>query len=394
MFRIIVATLISFWVVLNGVAQEDSPFPIGDVWTYQSACLIDGVELSDHNDWAGTIIMSGYYGYHGYNADWETPRVMSFNRSRPAREFISRSFSFDWNWAVEVYGNRACSRDLSNSCTNTNNQATTLRIRSISATNPHATIDIPSNYLTRAHHTGYDDILPTWLDNYHVVYSSGPPYEVIDVRDGSVEMSNDLPHRLMQPTRLSPNRLYYTAWQRDEITDIGYPVLIDVQTEKVVDRVEAFDNLEWIPETSYGLWSPDSNYLLVLQRLDDDRNLYLYDRSTNTLTYVLNAHRLGFGGFLDYLSWSPNSNYLLLNPYLNTEAQSLSLGFHLIDVNHHRIIDICWNGWDGIAWSPDGNHLARIQNDQLTILNLESLEWRIATTPILSNYRIVGWQAD
>lgn len=373
------------------LAQDEAPFPIGDDWTYRSMCSQVDTNLSTDAGWDGTIIMRGHYGYHGYNADWETPRVMSFDRTPNG---YVRSLSPDARWAVEAVGDTECSRDRVNSCSNVNFRARSLRIRAISSTNPHDSIDISNNYLSRSHHTGYDRPQPTWIDQYHIVYSSGPPYNVIDIRDGSVETREDLPLFMVQPSTLSPNHLYRTTRMRDDTNETSDPVIIDAKTDELVERVDIIDNLEWIPEASYGLWSPNSNFLLALKPIDEQRELYLYDRASGTLRKVLNAHRLSFSGFLANIIWSPNSNYLFINPSLASDGGGISAtGYHVIDIEQRTISPMCWDHRrGGIAWSADGTQLAGILDEQLIILNLETMEWRIVTQPILGNYRVVGWQ--
>lgn|GEM_PF-3425585 len=412
MKHILMILVIYFAMVLFVDAQSnDVSFPVDDEWHYQENCPTQNVIVSNENDWRGTIIMRGHFGIHGFNAKWETPRVMSFSQSN--REHISSSISPDANWYVTVYGSGSCSTQ---SCTGIYNFAGLIQIHAITHTDPHTVYNLNWSNSELSHHTRYNVSRPTWIDNTHFIYhkvdpafDDGSGIAVVDTMTGNIsewtswQIKNVFP---INPTRVSPDLQWQVTYEFDNDTDESWIVIQSSKTDEIYRRF-ATSGMSLLDESTQGLWSPTSDYLLLEQSIDNETDLtqlILYNIAEDRMIPVISAHELSFlvsnfSGFLGYLNWSPSGKYFLTELLKLTENENgraiQSAGLHLVDIDNRHITNLCQlRARSDITWSQDSTQVAGVYDNQLVIYDIATNQWIQYTDTFLNDYSVVAWQSD
>jgi len=357
MLRLLLVMLLFGLPVVSVFAQEDT-WPIEDrCATYASI---------DAWTYDGTILMTGYGGLHGVNADWETPRVLVFT----LRNGI---LSPNGNWYAGLDEAFYYSETM-----NHFHDIMGILVYSTRGDNLMYSIPWENSWLTN---WGAREFF--WLDNEHLLY----------------EHSEDYVHGLDELVSINPFDNLVTPWEAgiDILQVPSFPspdftrtVLFRYPQTAILYDVASGDGLVRFQIPLYKLnltWSLDS-HLFVAEVLENDQDLLaLFDKNGQRLDTIAKFD-IATG-----LSWSSDGRYLAFHSHHGSLL--------LADMQQRRIFDTCISTVRSLAWSPAGSQLAFLEpgtgTKNVYVLDIQSWSYRSVARHIIEtdwlDY-LIGWREN
>lgn len=391
--KILTATIVV--LLLVGINQAQTY----ETWHLEKRCLTQPETPPDDWTYSGTILTNSEQGIHGYNANWETRRILAY---KPNNVQLSPPISPDGRTWVTLQGDSWCT----GSCSATTRILNSMTIHDLSAS-------IPQNYnLDWEFVTGdrwQESVegrgipILRWFSPTQFIYvkdldglyggSSGVPV-LFDTVTQEIQLYDEanLPPQLEHFHRISPDGRLEVRTEYDEDYN-AYFNLIDIQTNTVITTLP--ENLYPLHYSVLEAWSPDSEFFLVTTHLDNMTNVVLVNREGQILNSVARLEDTWFPIDVD---WSPNSRYLTIfnyNSFGPGPERPVSL---LVDYQDKDVYDLClpldieWR----TAWSYDSSQLALQTSDSsdntgnITIFEPATWDWYIAEEN--SDTFLVGWQ--
>jgi len=405
---------------------QTAPYILADGWTAEEVCI--PLEASPPpEDWTfdGTILYWGDHGIHGYNADWETTRVLNFLDPVPgATSPAGGSYSPDMMWYALPQGDAYCSV----TCTNYTGIVDYISVYDISGNNPRdrITFEWQNAYYATAGAGGSPPApRPIWIDNSTFLYMYG---------DGTVDETET---RIVEPfgeeifiqaferevnlqttsfnLHTSPDITRNITFQREDDNSWTF-ALIDLVNDEVIHSDEDSDLslIDDDPMTTNTSWSSDSQWFLMRRSDDQIRRLILFDRDGHEEIVLItlpnperDPHFYYFETF--HVEWSQDSRYVYIawnESQKDVGSVRATIERHgVFDLEERRFTDFCTLDtsagmhWAGVFWSPDNQYLGVEMWDWVNNSGwLNILDWQTGTSyEVLSferSLRAIGWREE
>lgn len=329
-------------------AQDDSI----ETWDIVKRCLLNPIAPDESWSFDGEILMYGWAGIHGVNANLDTPYVVSWHRGviSPDGQWILTQKVH--SYTEQLTGGGPLGRyyffygDIYVQNLETGEQLVfPWQGQYIMNSSPYLGLPVD----------------PLWLDNHRFIAFYDRPdmtrvadintgevveWENIDLRDTELSISPDLTRMVYYSNLYSlPDNQLIGADSIGEAYDFGIPLWSN--------------NSALIADTIFDSYSGTGG---------GNQTLVLYDRDGNKLATPFAVENMGVG----LLQWSPNDQYLAFtvtdyNDYSNT---------YLLDMQQQVVIDLCADA-QGWAWSPNGSQFATIiGSGQAPVVVVEMQQWQ------------------
>lgn len=379
--------IVSVWLAAfaSGVAAQGDGYPV------TRRCIVDALELDETPPFPGTLLMQGWAGVHGFRANWDTTRVVSFIDAGAA--LPGGALSPDGRWYAVPWGSeiRANNGDILYYADELR-AFSTIDSEEVWRVNWNSTFNSKSPISQiywrddeRAYYTTMDDGTPTgtFLVNFFAVNSEpvSTTLDPLDVESVSY-FSPDWTRALVND---NSERFDPSAWQ-----------LVDVEADAPLLDLN-------LAEFSQVAWTPSSAFFAaeVLRPNDDGELLYqiaLFDRDgarVQTLLDMPEGARVLFSpdNDLKNMVWSPDGRYLAVITSISTAPPIDNL--YIIDTMEGRAIDTCLAPSGGLAWSPGGNQLALMASgeEHRPIYILEVAQERLLFIT-RHDGNLIGWREE
>ncbi len=331
-------------------------------WQFEQRCIPEPVAPPDSWSYPGTLLMMGYAGIHGMQADWDTPHVMVFfRRDRDGDVPIDGGqLSPDGLWYATPIGE--IYQEVS---FNVYFFAEKVRVYSTTGDNQIFEFSLSDYSDIYVYATGAWTILPVeWRDSKSLVVGKllfSPFAQRIEEADFN-----------LYSTELSPSpdltRLYgdFTFDFKHE-TILGLYDLVNQQPLDTDTERSSLDSLSWRRDSQgFIAVTPGSPQALLYFDRDGQliEELFSLGESTTGFRHH-NARR-------NDANWSPdNMRFAFV-----TEQYLQPNRLHIIDWETHTITDTCLNPIEAPVWSPDGDMLAYLtpaaRNLKLVVVDLQA----------------------
>lgn len=390
MIAIMVLLVIGSFSLLR--AQEATPEQTG--WPIEQQCVGEPTKPPEGWTFDGTILMTGYAGIHGVNADWETPRVVAAGDPwifRAANGDGSAGLSPDKRWYATF--------DSETIPSETYNHLDVIHAIAVYSTvNRGEVYRIPwdNSWLYMWGPRGM-----FWSDNSHLIYETGDlpagkPVQlfVINPFDGTA-----LPWEGKIP--LTDFHLGWPSFSYEIQTSEEYPApdfsrtvqlrppgIYDIMSgEKLADVSSVGDG--------FTLWTADSaRFVTEVENAQYPASvdLAIFDRDGALVSIIFTADPQQLNG--RNAGWSPDGRYLA---FLLGAWDHLHL--YIADSQQQKIWDTCLDTGHGVAWSPDSKQLAFFmageEQERVVVMDVETQAvYTVAHHIATQQDYVIGWRGD
>lgn len=389
--RLLPALLCLLFALIPAAAQES-----GDVgWPVVERCV--GEPTTPPKGWTfeGTILLRGYAGIHGVNAEWETPRVMAFIPNVPGYDAqnIDGILSPNQKWYAVTHATAF-------------NGGLWVAI-SIYEIVVYSTITAHEKYVIpwENQYFGYIRSL-RWKDDNHLLYETSlkdralpeyHPEETFLINPFIQETENWLGKVDPFPTGsffASPD------WTRSIYDAKWFKGGWDAEIEWGVYDPNNGDQLASLPlSRKYPsiAWSPDSSqFAALLGEFEQNQNIALFDRDGQFTDTVLSidANSVVDSGYdHQVIQWTADNRYIIFP--VGTLSIPRKYELYVANLTEKKVINTCISiptSFSIPASSPDGKMLAiNGSDDSVTVLDLET--W-VLYTVAYHDGDIIGWRGD
>lgn len=358
------------WVLFSFLTTTSAQI---ESWQFKDNCAIQATT----DDWvfSGTILATGYGGIHGFNAHWETPRVMA-----RIDRFVEGRLSPDNRWYAVPQERVIYAESY--------NHEHVIEAINVYSTFPDDVVFIVDWQNSWLQMWGYRELF--WLDNEHILY----------------EESEDFVHSLDELVTLNPFDDSATSWQAAvDILDGGsgfhreyvqFPSPDFTRTVYYGDLydVASGDNLiELETSNNIAAWRPDSSaFVTEVANGEAQAALAMFDRDGNAIEIVLDGDPLNLRNPQN-MQWSSDGRYLGLHPRSGT--------LQVFDFQDREVRDSCLSSATGFAWSPDATQIAFLEPgngvQDVYVLDLPSWSYRAVARHIVQGRysdTIIGWRNE
>lgn len=316
-------------------------------WSVEERCISKPIVPPQDWSYDGTILMTGYAGIHGVNADWETPHVLTFLNDS---DLWGGALSLDGQWYASPRGDFTITETY-NGITGVDE----LRVFSVDRDRDY----FYSLAVDRAEYVffGYTHAQVYWRDNETFLYANTEfsPFRGESTDWPTSEYNFDgQPH---QRFYFSPD---WTRWIFNGLDEQNHSVwkISDLTQNKILEKLDITVPIAWNPDAS-----------AFVATITDGQEIpsysfALFDRQGNPLETIF-AVPVGQQLGLFTLGWSPNGRYLAFITFENSfpwNHYSPQNTLYIADVQNSVIYNTCVAIGEGLAWSPNSNI------DQLTFL--------------------------
>jgi hypothetical protein len=351
-------------------------------WPIEERCIAEPALPPDDWSYPGTILMSGYAGIHGVQADWETPRVVVFLRrdENGDEPLIGGQLSPDGRWYAVPYG-----ENFTEVSYNEYFFVHSLRLYSTSD-DAILSFDLDNYrdiYIYNAVAWSYMPVL--WTDDNALVFGKIllHPFEHL-----AKEAPFDWTNSTLLPRYISPDlTLVYGAIWLDSGFIAG--VYESTNPEALLVELKGVNGLSWRHDSSGFIAA-------VTQGEPSWSGLAYYDRNGILVERIFD---LGGGSIVGFSStnpsrnempWSPDGQYFAFVQSLYPEPSRL----YIIDWEEQIVIDTCLSSSSMPVWSPDGAMLAYLaparRNTRVVVVDMQS--WQAYDVARHLGGDMVGWR--
>lgn len=372
------------------VADDDPLTP----WPVEERCIPEPQPPAEDWTYPGMILMSGYAGIHGMQADWETPRVVAFFRADEVgdRPISGGQLSPDGQWYATPIGEIFAE--------NFNNYWFVRGLIVYSTSGDGETFRI-----------SFDD-----FRNLFTEYGTAWQYLPIYWRDASSLFIGQL---LIYPFENNAEYSPY-SWDAYSLTlksispDLSrdyyrgeFRELSPTQDQgTVLATISRLRDISWRPDSSefFAVVGNEEDELRLFQRYDRDGNFLetVLDLQENTIYLNWGYGRnnpVVFGARSisgrNERSWSDDGTqlaFIVSEPYVG-DAGIL----HVLDWTSQVVVNTCLEGFESPVWSPDGQYFTYLApgEDNLRLIVVDVENWRaydVARHINQGRVEMVGWR--
>lgn len=381
MFRLLVAIFLVLISASTLFAQDENQyFPIVE------NCIPEPVLPPDDWTYDGTIMMDGYAGIHGMNAEWDTPRVLMFDTYAPNGDspVYGTELSPDGKWLAVPMGETWTEPSF--------NQYTNVRgVRVYPTDGSLEYIDFRMeeydffSYFPRA----WSFIPVQWVDNESFVMGD----ILVHPFEGKVELATiDTGWSTLNVRAYSPDTsLAFSGYPIG--SDYKYGLYDPTDPETTFIEISPLDGLSWKRDST--------DFIAIVENEEfEPTYLALYNRYGEKIKDVLSVkdRRFEFVETVDIrrneTQWSPDNKLFVLTWQPQTYQGTTPI--YIIDFETEQIIDTCLRTSNIPVWSPDGKMLAFLKttrnNQNIVVVDLELQKAYIVGKHLGSGSAMVGWR--
>jgi hypothetical protein len=354
------------------------------LWTFKEQCATH----ASINAWAfaGTILLTGYGGLHGVNADWDTPRVLA--RIGP---YSDGYLSPDNRWYAEPEGHIIYSESY-----NHEHIVDSIEVYSTRGDNIVYSIPWQNSWLQM---WGYREMF--WINNDHILYEYSDnfvheldelvainPFEdartafdaSIDILDGGSGFQREY----VQFPAPDFTRTIYSRYDPDR--SLQYWGVYDIASGQALKELQ-------VGSEAVFAWLPGSSGFAGQITTNDERTeLALFDRNGELIETI---YDLGTSQILypQNIRWSSNGQYLAFKPSHGTLL--------IADTQTREVVDTCLSTGSSFAWSLADAQISYLEPGdgvrKVYVFDLPSSSFRaVAHHIVQSSYwaKVIGWRED
>lgn len=369
-------------------------------WPVIERCV--GEPTTPSEDWRfeGTILMTGYAGIHGVNAEWETPHIVArqewygINVNLPGAALSSNG-----RWYATPWGDIVLTETY-----NVIYEPREIRVYDTSDEQTVYTIDLEDDLVIYG--GGYDQIF--WQDDEHLLYFDqliNPFTEETEHRK-PVFLKSSERHDQQVRSHPSPNLELVVNPEYSVDEEKWVWNIYDPNAETLLAELP-------LAEFSAITWRSDSQRFAAEIEANAGRQLAILDTSgrvTDVVFQIPMGQRVGKSN----LVWSPDSRYLAFILFSNEYGDTYYVNWlsdnqlYIVDTLEEQIVNTCLRTGIGLAWSPDvegqlaflapGEGLRRVFILDANDMSLHAVANHIITQTGVGVGRwpqgIIGWRAD
>lgn len=345
-------------------ADDDPETP----WPIEERCLPAPTQPPEGWTFEGELLVDGWAGIHGVNAELEAPYVVHWGDGwlSPNGDWI-----LEWNYDYYVERNDGGGPLGFYNYNYHNIEVTNLNSRERLVFSWSASLSISSGPYP------HPSAGPLWLNNHSFVsfYGwSGGAHQV-----GSLETGE-----ITEWTGVGLED-YEASISPDQTRVISYSRLFDLVDNSLITENVLGTNYDRVR----AVWSPDSMYFadLITDSDDTTNRLSIFDRDGNLVAQPMAQ---GHNRLLPE-SWSPDTSQLAFTVVPNPMTRRFSP--YILDLQREVIYDLCVDDVRGWAWSPDGSSFATLLGEgqqPLIVVNMD--EWQAYIVAYHTGY-VLKWRS-
>ncbi len=395
-FRLL-AALLPIFVMGTSIHAQETNATSDAGWPVEERCL--GAPTKPPQAWSydGTILMTGYAGIHGVNAQWDTPRVLA---QLSDKDVWGGAVSPDGKWYAVPHGE--VFRTQSN---NVITDITQIYVYSLLGDNEKIVIDWP---LTESYQMTHAQIY--WRGNNDFIFPNDVDTSLVNLfskkKDDWPEPGFIYDAYEQYRSKFAPDwsRAIYT--QEDDETGYRVRMLYVLPSNHRLATLSIEPPISWMPSSSEFIAT-------FIDREDTipSSQLVLFDREGNLLEKIADSQlNKQFG--ISTQGWSNDNRYFafITFDYSIYGNYSRDNRLYIADMEERVVIDTCRAIGEGLAWSPTGDQLTFLEVGEglkrILLLDMQSYDiygvanhivgydYRIYQGNDSASDRIMGWRTD
>lgn len=381
MFKALLILFLCGMTSFVSLTQDESDyFPIVE------NCIPEPTLPPDDWSYAGTIMMSGYAGVHGMNAEWDTPRVLVFESvaSNGDSMLIGGSLSPNGQWYAMPMGEFFVEVSF-----NHYNFVRSVRVYKTDGTRDYIEFALNSYDFYSNFERAWSYLPIHWIDDESFVIGGILFYPFEGIGEPA---SFDTDTSSLYPWAYSPDsQLIYD----------GRKINGEYLHATTYGNIEDFTFAE-MPSLDALSWKRDSSEFIGAVENTDfvPTHLSLFDRNGQLLDKIIPIEPRQFG-FVKRLTtrrnesqWSPDDTKFVLTMKLESYLDPNVV--HIIDLETRQVINTCLDTINVPIWSPDGQFLAYLDltsdNQNIIVVDLELGQAFIVGKHIGTSSEMLGWR--
>lgn len=373
-----------------------------ETWSEEQRCLVEPEMPPDDWTYSGTLLLGGAQGILGFNAEWDTRRILAFYPNDT--QFLPTPLSPDGRLWVTFQGDSWCS----GTCMGTDRNIFGMTVFDL-------TSPIPKGYKLEWKFWTHDMWTHRLEERNVPVLRWTSPSQFIYIKDpdGFYSGTSEFPvlfdtmTRGTQPydnTVYNERPFYFHRISPDGTREIhieydfDYQLITIFDTQTQTEIAALPEDIEILHYYTTEAWSVDSQYFLGFTSYwkaeTDEAGLLLFDREGQMQGTIVQLVEPWL--YLDHLEvdWSPDGRYLslFLDDMFNFGEGSTHYLSLLVDLEIRHIYDLCLKTSAAAAWSQDSKQLAlqTTWEGDLTIFEPATWDWYFAEEN--TEARLTGWQ--
>lgn len=335
-------------------------------------CIPEPTLAPDDWTYSGTILMSGYAGLHGMNAEWDTPHVLMFNTyaANGDKPVTGAAMSPDGKWYAVPFGETWVEPSF-----NQYTWVNSIRLYKTDGSREYQEYDLRDYDFYVYFSPAWTYLSMHWVGNQSLVAGM---VHIFPFKDNKAEQ---IPFEI-------------NNWLQDLVSpDLSRFIYRSAN----VPGVYTFNDEDWelVRENRFGTvaWKSDSSGFISV--LNEEIKSYSRDGNLaqNIIRFQDGSMWFGYQG-RTYTQWSSDNQKFVFSWKIYPDPNRI----YIVDFEAEQVIDTCLNAVNAPIWSQDGAMLAYTErstsNQNIVVIDLESWQAYIVGKHIGTQSEMLGWREN